>query len=418
MALLKQQTSSATTRHDRQDSAISAIEVRTDISMASGEVTIEAFELPRPAEPGRLSPHRRLLRKCHIKQHPKTLHELVSSACQATCSFILRRSKLSIGENLLVTDPAVVDLLLTCISSVDYNRRFTGLNLLPGCPVSNLRVRTVINKLPALSSLGTPPTSPGSETTSTTSTSSTTLPAPADLIVTLSFAHQRLLNWLLQSPFCILSSVTPEHPKFSFPSITSPSNPLHAGCIQAFVVTKQPANKEALFSYHAGKQATIPVFHGTHPSRLPLILSQGLKNMSGTRYQSNGKAMGRGIYLATDVETSFSYAHPAVKWKSSDIFNGPLMLGSTDTIGYGSSANRYFGRQTVYTEHDKNRVKVLLGCELAGEQRGKYTYVIPDEGKVVVRFVFLISGGIRDLSRDIMRDLETAIGVLREMRGA
>ncbi|KAF2192327.1 hypothetical protein K469DRAFT_745801 [Zopfia rhizophila CBS 207.26] len=362
------------TESTRQDSII-------DLKLWSGKDPKQNFlvsivELPNPQSPACISPHRKLLKKCYITHHPKSLHELVSSACQATCFMILQRSTLSSGTNLIVTDPAVVDLLLTCVNSVITKR---WMRLLPGCPFTDHKIKETISGLPALSTFSTksvPPTS----TYSATPTSPWTRPDP---LSSVSDNERSLLTWLLESPFSNLASVTASsHPLIHLPSLD------YLG-IKTFIPTQQPSNKESLFAHHCRRIPSLPpfpVFHGTHPSRLPLILSQGLKNMSGTRYQTNGRSNGKGIYLAEDASTSLYYSFGVSAWKGS--------------------------------EYREGKARVLLCCELAGHKRGKRTYVVPDEGKVIVRFVLLVPASCTvDPGPEVRQDLERAFRVLRGMRG-
>ncbi|KAF2109697.1 hypothetical protein BDV96DRAFT_651672 [Lophiotrema nucula] len=374
---------SRSSKHDRQDSAIEIQVNSVTGSMDSLVVSTPALELPSPVPPAKISPSHKLLGRRHIKPHPKTLHELVSSAYQTTCSLMLRRGILSRGTNLIVTDPAVVDMLLMCISSVGYSRNYLKLELLPGCPVTEDNVKTVVDSLPRLSTLSLRITTSPTSTNSSTST----LPSPTSALSNLPGDQKNLLNWVMKSSFAHLGSLTAAtNANIAFPSLERLG-------VKIFVVTQQPPNKELLFRCHSIKHSPFPVFHGTHPSRLPLILSQGLKNMSATPYQSNGRAMGKGVYLAADASTSLCYSFGANGWPNS-AFHNPSM--------YGSNQN----------------MRILLGCELAGYERGKGTYVVRDEGKVVVRFVFLVPGNCTgEPGYEVQQELEGVLGRLRGMRG-
>ncbi|KAF2788133.1 hypothetical protein K505DRAFT_329156 [Melanomma pulvis-pyrius CBS 109.77] len=331
-------------------------------------------QVPRSSSSDQTTHAEELVKQSQDAKQSKTLNALVSSAYQATRSIILRRSGPSPEANILVTDPAAVDMLLTCIGTVGLSRRkILRLNLLPGCPVSHTKIRKVIDGLPALSSLAPVPKDGVPDS------------SKRDPLRNLPRKHRAFLRWLLHSPFIPLASITPSAtPHLILPSLS----PLH---IQAFTITRQPSNKESLFLNHSATHSPFPVFHGTCPSRIPLILAQGLRNMSGTRYQSNGTAMGKGIYLAADPQTSLYYSNTTYAW--------------------GRSQNWASGGA-------KGAVKVLLACELAGEARGESLYVVKDEGKVVVRCVFLIPGslggeGLYGLSLE----LEKLYKVLRDGRG-
>ncbi|KAF2477329.1 uncharacterized protein BDR25DRAFT_300293 [Lindgomyces ingoldianus] len=379
------------------------------------------LSLPTPAQPAApISGYQKFLRRYSInREHPRTLRELINAACQATCSMIMQRSMLSDGINLIVTDPHVVDLLLTCIISSNQYSKNT-LNLLPGCPFPEAQVKQIVDSLPSMAAIASKRKGNSTNTFTHSVTENT-------LLSELEERQKQLLTWLLTSQMANLCSITASSP------LTLRIPTLENMGVKTFIVTRQPGNKEALFAYHLhrSKRPSKAVFHGTHPSRLPNILAKGLKNMSGTRYQSNGRAMGRGIYLAPNANTSLCYAHETPKWMNRDPSFIPspvqspstynpsgLPLGSMFSGVGGSGYNPAYGNPT--TEEICRNIRVLLGCELVGCERdmGKRgAYVIKDEGKVVVRMVFVFASNASvDWLNGITGEMERVFAGIRGIR--
>jgi hypothetical protein len=100
------------------------------------------------------------------------------------------------------------------------------------------------------------------------------------------------------------------------------------------------------------------VFHGTQPSRLFRILTEGLKVMSNTPFMLVGAANGPGIYCGEDQATSLGFVGSTGKsWRNSTLGNMSLMLG----------------------------------CELAATgPPSQWYHVVKDENSLRVRYVFLL----------------------------
>jgi hypothetical protein len=137
--------------------------------------------------------------------------------------------------------------------------------------------------------------------------------------------------------------------------------------VHQFLMFNSTPEREAAFVNRltAGSSSTTTtggvVFHGTPAARLFKVLTEGLKNMSNTPFMAHGASHGSGIYLADEPGVSQGYSgSTGVTWKNS----------------------AWTGRQ------------VLLGCELAGHRPTSY-HVIPDEGRVLVRYVFLCPAGFK-----------------------
>ncbi|KAF2855037.1 hypothetical protein T440DRAFT_464347 [Plenodomus tracheiphilus IPT5] len=135
---------------------------------------------------------------------------------------------------------------------------------------------------------------------------------------------------------------------------------LPPGTHQFILVSSNPS-QETKFAARIPKtspQKTTVVFHGTSMDRLAAILDQGLKICSGTALQRIGAAHGKGIYLADEPSTSFSYSPAYLGWHNSGLAN----------------------------------MRVLLGCEVAGVGMplpSSGVHVVTDEASVMVRYVFL-----------------------------
>jgi hypothetical protein len=111
-----------------------------------------------------------------------------------------------------------------------------------------------------------------------------------------------------------------------------------------------------------GSKKTIVLFHGTTLDRLPAILAQGLRVCSGTHLQRTGAAHGKGIYLAEEPATSFTYSPAIVSWRNSGLSN----------------------------------TRLLLGCEVLGTGRSvtKGIHLMTDEKAVMVRYIFFLPGNV------------------------
>ena len=76
-----------------------------------------------------------------------------------------------------------------------------------------------------------------------------------------------------------------------------------------FVMNSSNPEKEAKFNNHVRKNTeTYPGYHGSGINNWHNIIRMGLKNYSGTKWQLNGAAYGKGIYLSKNIQTAKSYA--------------------------------------------------------------------------------------------------------------
>jgi hypothetical protein len=90
-----------------------------------------------------------------------------------------------------------------------------------------------------------------------------------------------------------------------------------------FVVLHDTPEREAYFTRRREASGSFFAFHGSPAENWYSILRNGLRSMSNTGYMSTGAAHGEGIYLATDLCTSMSYARATgASW-----INGKLKHG-------------------------------------------------------------------------------------------
>jgi hypothetical protein len=274
--------------------------------------------------------------------HGVSLHR--STVCQIqSCRDIARSTNLEIRLPDIKHDPPVVDLLLTIVHAVATANKLDL--LLPGCPITGAApLLQLLNKLPPASDLQ------DSDDLS-------------KALRALDLQCETFLTWLLNSYGGFLASATGQ--------LRIPSLP---GSHQFLLANASPAI-ESTFSSHLSQITTTSstpqtriLFHGTSLDRLHAILTQGLRVCSGGPLQRHGASYGNGIYMADE---------PATAW------------------GY-SSAVRAADR--VITDNWKGskfrNVRVLLGCEFAGESRsvsaGIHRIEEKDRGRLMVRYVFLL----------------------------
>jgi hypothetical protein len=252
-----------------------------------------------------------------------------STLCSdAKCKVIFDRACLDVQLSDIRADPASVDLLLTAV----YATAVAGdLTLIPGCPIQGpALLKQMINALPQISQLQ------NAESLQTV----LRLRGSGDRIA-------ELLAWACTGYRGFLSSVTDSMKIPSFPGS------------HQFVLANASPELESNFAARVGRGTTRVMFHGTTLDRLHSILSQGLKDLSGTTLQRHGHSYGKGVYVASDPSTAWGYAT-----------NGT-------TSWSGSKFSNY---------------RVLLGCELAGTWAAASgnIHVITDPSCLMVRFVFLL----------------------------
>jgi hypothetical protein len=264
---------------------------------------------------------------CNVPHATKVMRR--STVCiDADCKYIFDHTSLDVRIADVREDPATVDLLLTMV----YATACAGdLTLLPGCPIQNLvTLKQVINALPPIAQLQN-------------------IDGLGPIFRLRGSGDQtaQLLAWTCTSYRGYLASATD--------SMKIPSLP---GSHQ-FILANAAPDLETRFATKVGRGSTCVMFHGTTLDRLHSILSQGLKDLSGTTLQRHGHSYGKGIYVSSDPATAWGYATNGIaSWS-------------------GSKFSNY---------------KVILGCELAGTWNpvSGNIHVITDPSCLMVRFVFLL----------------------------
>jgi len=261
------------------------------------------------------------------------------TTCSRQCSLVMRRAPLEIRLDQFSVEPAVADLLLTCVYAAAKDAPPAGIDFLPGCPVSRDRLTNVLDSSPAMAGITT----------------------ASDV---RSFVRGRNSDGMAQDREDLMSWLALYFRGFMIEATGSYLIPSMPGARQ-FLLLNSPPEREAQW---VQGPSSGPVFHGTVASRLLVILGGGLRVMSGGPGQANGAAYGPGVYCGDDPSTSLSFC------------------GST-----GSSwRNSTLGNRTV-----------MLGCELASYARpgnGSIHVVQPDT-RLLVRYVFMLPPGFRAPAR-------------------
>jgi len=153
-----------------------------------------------------------------------------------------------------------------------------------------------------------------------------------------------------------------------------------------FLLANAAPDLEIAFSRHmlTPNSTSQILFHGTSLDRLHAILCQGLRVQSHTALQRHGAFHGAGIYMADEPSVAWGYAtSSAGGWKSSKLKN----------------------------------MKVLLGCELAGQKpQAPYggIYVITDATRLAVRYIFLLgSNASMPAAKDVRLPMGSVFQSLR-----
>jgi hypothetical protein len=252
------------------------------------------------------------------------------ATCSRVCSIAMRAAPWEIRLHNLLVDPLAADLLISSVYSAAGDN--SGLDLLPGCPVPQTLRRTVIDSLPPLESLRT----------------AQNIQDMLQGSDGLGRRRMDLLSWLFLGFRGFITSAPAGYKVPSMPNA------------KQFLLVNSSQDRELAFndrymsSSHSGA-----VFHGTDPSRLFLILSQGLRNLSGTEYMQNAMVYGRGVYCGDDQRASSCFAK---------------------SIGQS------------WTHSQLHNFNVMLGCELAGyaPPAPMGFHCIADEKRLIVRYVFLL----------------------------
>ena len=264
-------------------------------------------------------------------------HMRRSTICSlSTCISKYNLLSLEIQLADIRTDPVVVDLLLTMVHAA----ALTGnMAFLPGCPIKDTAsiISLLNHQIPPVATLQT-------------------LSDLSPYHSGLSKSAIEFLVWTCHQYRGFLSSATGP---LKIPSL--PPN------TQQFLLANASPALESAFASRIGSAPTQVVFHGTSLDRLFPILVQGLKICSGnTLLQRNGAVFGNGIYVSDSTLTAWGYS--------------PVPPASN----------------TGWRNSTLSGMRVLLGCELAGDQKphsvGNDIFVVADESAIMVRYIFLMKG--------------------------
>ncbi|KAF2243191.1 hypothetical protein BU26DRAFT_492985 [Trematosphaeria pertusa] len=253
-----------------------------------------------------------------------------STPCTSSgCTRIWNNVPVDIRIPELRTDTFAVDMILTTVYAAAMSGRT---ELLPGCPISNTTtVTAILNALPNLN----------------------TLRVATNISATLQACHQQAEKLLVWACTHFRGFIATASGICKIPGMP-------AGTHQ-FILANASPRLESDFAAKLPRfnPQTKVLFHGTSLDRLQSILVQGLKIYSGTALQRTGAAHGKGIYMAEEPATSFSYSPAAVSWRNSGL----------------------------------NNMRLLLGCEVVGNGRSVSSgiHVITDEKTVMVRYIFLLT---------------------------
>ncbi|KAK3315476.1 hypothetical protein B0H66DRAFT_345196 [Apodospora peruviana] len=254
------------------------------------------------------------------------------TVCSDTCGEVFQRAPLEVRASHLINDPPTLDLLLSCVyaSAADTS----NLDLLPDCPIAKGSIRAVIDTFPRLIA----------------NTSAAQILA---LIRSTgdgaAASREQLLSWMcVQFRGCLVSAPPP--------GARVPSMPT---AVQFLMLNAAPNREQAFSQYVALGGQTVAggvTFHGTAVERMWRILTEGLRNMSGTQYVAHASpGEPGGVTLTDEARMSMDYG------------------GSTRTSWQKSA----FSNKTL-----------LLVCELVGHSR-QGVHVVAEEARIALRYVLL-----------------------------
>ncbi|QDS76788.1 hypothetical protein FKW77_002231 [Venturia effusa] len=228
--------------------------------------------------------------KCLVCAVPHAYNTRRATVCpDPRCLATYKKTDIDVRISDLRHDPAVVDLLLSMAYSC------SDMSLLPDCPTKDInRLKQIINNLPAITSL------------QNNHRLEKTIPTATNI-----------LSWALTSYRGFLVSATANLKIPSFPSS------------RQFLLANASPQLERAFdtNYQKHNKTSRVVFHGTTMERMYAILSQGLKDLSGTPLQRHGHAFGNGIYISSEPKTAWAYAaQGSPGWGNSDLGNRRVLL--------------------------------------------------------------------------------------------
>eukprot|EP00752_Nemacystus_decipiens_P012577 g11138.t1 len=146
-------------------------------------------------------------------------------------------------------------------------------------------------------------------------------------------------------------------------------------CEKQFMLVTGTAEKEMRFqtmkrmaAARTGGTGSFYAFHGSRPYNWHGILHMGLRNMSGTKYQSAGAAYGSGIYMADELQVSLGYAG----------------------VGAPGAGSSHWPMSTF----GSSQAVIVAVCEVIDKEENRKThgpryFVIPEEECVATRYLLI-----------------------------
>lgn len=145
------------------------------------------------------------------------------------------------------------------------------------------------------------------------------------------------------------------------------------------------------------------LFHGTSLINLYSIMRNGIKTMSGGKYQSNGAAYGNGIYLTDNFHTAIGYGTTS---------NSRYGLGSTRLSSIKSKSSVDDSIDDGITS--ESTCILVFNCKRLNRQGGGFCYV-QQENEVILRCIFLIDKTMA-LNDDVVRDTLIAYATMQSSK--
>ncbi|KAK3939276.1 hypothetical protein QBC46DRAFT_151660 [Diplogelasinospora grovesii] len=238
-----------------------------------------------------------------------------------------RAIPLEVRASSLLSDPPVLDLLLTCVyAAAAAKDTMATVDLLPDCPIAKDKVGGVIDSFPAL-------------------------PAHASAAELLSqirggpLASDRetLLSWM---------SVTFRGCLISAPQTTR--MPAMPGVVQFLMLNSHPEREQRFSNYHDAGEASGVTFHGTTADKMWRILTEGLGVINTT--PSNRRLQGA-IPLQDEPTSAMRHSTGKKTWKNSMFSNRTLLL-ACELMGHAHEGYQAVAGQ----EHARVAVRYVLLC--------------------------------------------------------
>lgn len=232
---------------------------------------------------------------CMLCQHPLDYECIKPTICgNKLCQ--IQFSSMGIGfslENEIVNNGKVTDLLISLfvITMAKLNDDRIDRSFFANYDISKDRLDTCISLIPPVQAM-------------------------ADMIAKKIFVDEMnkldpfmipLLRWIIASNTAYLKTCEPNE-------ITRVNGVKFK---EVFIMKTSTIAKEKIFEDKKTKYGVRYLFHGSACHNWHLILKNGLKNYSNTKYMTCGAAYGSGIYLSSSYQTSVGYSVIGGIWKNS-----------------------------------------------------------------------------------------------------